>query len=535
MTDPAPSPLAAKALQRLQKLAEGNGLAPDAIHLYGAEEKEYAFEGVMTLLPLFETQNARMTGGPRGRDRRIMGSVAEMKNEVSRLKEAFESKASWITEAMTQLKEQPAGGWGLDDVKIALPSQSVVLAASEVCPSCSGNKMLSCTQCNANGSIICPHCGGNRQEICHICMGSGNNPSQPDQPCINCQGMRYTRCRYCNGSGQLTCPTCHGRRGTPCSTCGATGGFTEEVEITCGARTQFKIMADGLPSGLRRGLDRLGMARLAEGHADIETLPAVVEEEDTSPQPIVAGATEPKKEKAPKPEVHYMATMPYADLRMGFAGKKVIVNVFGKKQVLLGVPPFLDTALEPAREYLLKATRGESNLDAALQARVMKDALKLQLAGQGKVNALRRIYPQGLSPKVAGEILGNMRLALNRMTLRSRTLVAVICAVIGYCVFAGVYLTPLRNNLTAEMNGHAAMGFDLAVLIGTLVACWFALSAAIRFVLQKHFPDYTIPITQKTGKTGLTMLAALVVAFVLVVMFAPLQPEWVQTFYISKK
>jgi hypothetical protein len=524
------SPLAEKALQRLRKLADGNGLSADAIKLFSTEEDTYTMDGVMTLLPLFETVGGRYPGAPRG-DRKVLGSRTEMKAEADRLKEAFETRPIWIPEVIEKLKEQPADGWGLDDVKIALPNQSVILAASEVCPQCQGQKSLTCTQCNGQGSIVCPQCQGNRQEFCPVCLGSGQNPSQPNQVCINCNGIRYSPCRFCHGNGHLPCPTCNGSRGTVCSSCRGAGLFTEETTISCGARTQFRLNAIGLPSGLRRGLDRLGIANLAKGHADITSIPPPPDEDDGTAlgaPPMPGAPPEPKAVKVPKPEVHYQAKMPYADLRMSFDGKKVIVGIFGKKSVLLNVPAFLDRALEPLRENLQKATKNASWLEQSLEARVMKDALKLQLSGVGEVNALRRIYPLGLSPKVAADILWNMRLALNQVTLRTRTMAAAGGAVLGAALFAGLFLTPAHSWIVQGWPLPAGLVFDLVLLGGVLTGCWFALSAATRFALRKRFPGMVIPLTQKTGKTGYTMLAATAAVFFIIVLLAPHKPEWIQ-------
>lgn len=528
MTDPAPpSPLAEQALQRLRKLAEGNGLAPDALQLFSAEEKTYTLEGTILLLPLFETLSTRYAGAPRGSNRTVLSGGAALRAEVERRKQAFETHPVWIAEAIAQLKEQPAGGWGLDDVRISLPSRSVVLAASEVCPSCQGSKMLTCQQCQGQGTVVCPQCQGNRQELCHICVGSGVNPAQPDQPCIHCNGFRYAPCRFCHGRGQLTCPTCHGQRGTSCSSCNGAGLFTEEVSIACGARTQFRLKSEGLPSGLRRGLDRLGIANLAKGHADIETAVPPPDENEAMPSTSPPGAPpEPKKEKPPKPEVQYIARLPYVDMRVNFAGKKAIVGIFGKKNVLLGVPAFLDRALEPALEKLQRAAKGEAGLEDALDMRAMRDALKLQLAGDGNVNALRRIYPLGLSPQFAGDILANMRRALNRQTLNARSFVAALGAMAGGGVFGGIFLTSLHSQVTHGWNPLTGMAFDAGLLLAVLAACWFALSAATRLVLQKRFPDFTIPLTQKTGKTGYAMLAAIFAVFVAILLLAPVRPEW---------
>ena len=524
MTEPeSPPPRALAALKRLQKLAEGNGLAPDAIKLYSADDKVFDIEGTMILSPLFEAASAHHAGGASGRAARVFASAGELKAEVDKLRNNFETKHSWINDAIAQLKDQTAGGWGLDDVRITLPNQSIVLAASATCPTCQGRKSLVCNQCQGRGSIVCPQCQGNRQELCHICLGSGQNPSLPGQPCIHCNGLRYAPCRFCHGNGQLVCPTCQGRRGTVCSNCNGAGIFTEEVSITCGARTQFRLNSQELPSGLRRGLDRLGMANLSKGHADIETVTPPVDESEEE-APLTPG--EKKKEKAPKPEVHYIAHLPYTDMRMAFPGKRAMVGVFGKKSIILGVPSFLDTALEAARQKLQRATHGEDGLDEALKMRVMKDALTLQVTGKGQPPELRRLYPLGLSMAAATEILTNMRRTLNKITLKMRTLASVLCAAAGGGVFAGIFLTPLHDGLTGRLTIPETAAADGAVLAAVMAACWFMLSTATRFVLQRRFPGMQIPVRQKIGKTGLTMLAGVLAAFVLVLVLAPTQPSW---------
>lgn len=518
--------MAERALERLRKLADGNALLPASIQLFGAEENTYTIEGTLVLSPLFETATTRYAGGARGSDRIMVAGASSLNAEIERRKAAFEKKPSWISEAIEQLKKQPGAGWGLDDVKISLPRENLILAASEPCPTCQGNKLLTCPQCNAQGSITCPQCQGQRQEICHICVGSGMNPSQPGQPCINCNGMRYVSCRYCHGSGQLTCPTCHGRRGTVCTACNGAGMFTQEIAVTCGARTQFKINATNLPSGLRRGLDRLGIANLVQGHADIESITPPDEEEQSETRPASGKSQDTKKEKPLKPEIHFRAQLPYADLRMNFAGKQAVIGVFGKKHALLGVPAFLDKALEPVRDELHKAAKGGSDFDKALDARLMKDALKLQLAGVRNINALRRLYPQGLSPKVAAEILGNMRLALNRLTLRTRSLVAVGCTAAGAGIFAGIFMTSLHHDLTDSIPMLYQLAADVGILCVVAAMCWVALSIAIGLALRNRFPDVPIPLKQKIGKTGITMLAVIFSAFVVLVVMTPSPPQW---------
>ena len=190
------------------------------------------------------------------------------------------------------------------------------------------------------------------------------------------------------------------------------------------------------------------------------------------------------------------------------------------------MPPFLDTALQPARDKLQQAAKGGGHLDDVLNFRVMKDALKLQVMGGVQANGLRRIYPQGLSPQAAEEIMKNMRLALNRTTLQMRSLVALLGVIIGGGIFAGIFLTPIHARVTQGLKPALQAAVDGGLLMAVLVGFWFALSAATRFALQRRFPDFTIPLAQKTGRTGYMMLVGVMVAFVAIMLLAPEKPAW---------
>src|SRR5262249_16207208 len=150
--------------------------------------------------------------------------------------------------------------------------------------------------------------------------------------------------------------------------------------------------------------DRLGLANLPNGYADIETIP-----EAQNPESSITESAPDTKEKSAKAEVHYRARLPYADMRISFNGKTALVSAFGKRGALRGVPTVLDAALEPQREKLRAAAQGKGSLDTALDARAIGDALKLQLGGKDNMKELRRLYPHGLSTGTAQEILSNMR------------------------------------------------------------------------------------------------------------------------------
>src|ERR1700722_7783160 len=106
MVDSPSTPLTTHALERLHKLADGNGLAPDAIKLVGSEEQTYTIEGIMRLEPLIETQGRRMAGNANNRGRQVLANFSALHTEVERRMQEFRNQTQWIPEAIKLLKEQ---------------------------------------------------------------------------------------------------------------------------------------------------------------------------------------------------------------------------------------------------------------------------------------------------------------------------------------------------------------------------------------------------------------------------------------------
>lgn len=516
--------LTEQALFRLRKLAEGNGLDPQKIELMGADEKTFELEGLLTLTPVCKTQSSRYPGAPsQGRGRVLCGSFAELHEEAQRRNSEFTQSRDWIDGALKELKQAPGEGWGLEGAQITLPGMKPeVLAASEPCPSCQGRKLLTCQQCHGQGSVICPHCQGRRQENCLACGGTGMNPMHPGQTCSICNGTRFTTCRFCRGTGQLTCPTCNGRRGTPCPGCNGSGRIGEDIAIACEIGTSFRMKGENLPSGLRRGLDRLGISNLGKGHADISLVPPPKSEEERAPK---AGDEEEKKKAEPH-VVHYRALLPYADLRMNFNGKKAVVSAFGKRCALLGVPLFLDAALEPARANLRAAAQGTASLDAALETRIIKEALALELAGQGNAGEMRRIYSVGLSPDVAKEIFRNLHLALNRQTLKLRRGAALVSVALSTLCLGLFFHLGFHAAWTAGLAPKATLALDILLPLPFMALAYLALNASSYLALEKRFKGHKISLHRKPGKTGYGMLAAIFLLYWLMLLTAPEKPVW---------
>jgi hypothetical protein len=506
--------LADRALQRLRKLATGNGLEPAAITLLEAQEHIFTLTGVMEVSPSCETTSTSYPGPARGSDRRKVGSQSTLQEAVNRHKKQFQESPDWVAVVRQEILDDASKGWGLENARVTLPEKSAIYAATEPCASCDGRKTLTCTHCHGQGTVVCTQCQGQGREQCYYCGGNGDNPQQPGQRCTTCNGTRYAPCRFCQMRGHLPCPTCGGKRGTVCTACNGQGSQTNEVAVSCGAETHFKMIAGDLPSGLRRSLDRVGIANLVRGHADIEAV-----------QPP-GQSDEAQQAKAPFTILHYKITLPYAELRTAFGGKKAVVTAMGKRCVITGVPNFLDDSLRPWRHKLHLASEGKGALEEAIEARALKEILALTVAGKGKPDDVRRLYPFGFSSEILNAIIGDMQDALNHVTLRTRSVIAgssvAVCALFFYFLF----MTGLHAGMTQGWGVAATVAIDLGILGLALGLSWALLNFSTRFVLQKRFPQLAVALQQSIGKTGQSMLGGIAAAYVLFLLLAPVKPIW---------
>jgi len=498
------SSLTNKALERLRGFADGNGLSPEAIQIIESDEKVITVEGLIRLEPQFDVQTRTYPGNVKGKDRLMHPGLAVMQQEVTVQRENFMKSKDWLPAAIKELETAPGHGWGMHEAKITLADKEYVLAATENCPICGGRGNLMCTQCQGRSTIICTYCHGQREESCYNCFGRGEDPVNPQQPCPICRGTRFAPCRYCKATGNLPCPACGGHGSTPCADCKGMGRFTQELAVSSRAKINFQIKSNpNLPSGFLRSLDRLGVANLPKSHAD-----------------IVLNVPDPNNEKDPPNTLPITATLPYADIKLRLNEKTVQIASFGKRGILSGVPPFLDEALAPALEHLEQAAKGIASLDASLEARALRDALKLQLDGKRQPNDLRRLYPIGLSPNTAQRIMLRMEQALRRTTLHTRTSAAILCFLLSALVFSGVLLTSAHAQLAKVFPISVMLMID--ILLPALAAglSWAAITHSARWVLQRHYPGLPVKMSQKIGKLGHGTLAAILAIYVLLYLIA---------------
>ncbi len=505
--------LADQALERLRKLAKGNGLDPKTIAVFDVQEQSVTLKGRIFVSPLCDTESLSYPGDPRGRERRKVSSFAELQKAVERHREEFMQRADWADSVVEQIKTHETKGWGLQNAKVTLPERSLIFAATELCPACSGRGTQICQRCLGRGMFHCVHCEGRGRELCYHCMGKGEDPQTVGQRCHMCQGTLYVPCRFCQMRGHVPCPSCGGK-GIPCTSCGGTGKFTQEVKVTCGVQTRFAMDVNNLPSGLRKGLDRIGLERLGTGHADIETAPPH-EEEKTPDEPL-----------ANKPVLNYTAMVPYAEMKMNIGGKKAVVSAVGKRCVITGVPPFLDGTLKPWIDRLRRAARGKGSFQEALQARALNEILSLVVAGKGTEREVRRLYPFGLSSGVVADILSTMKLAIQRSTLVVRALASVFSVALSAAFFFFLFHNGWEARFTKGLSAFANVLVDIGFLAAALLVSWGILNFSARFALQRRFPQSAFALRQKTGNMGIAMFAAIVAAFAAAIWLAPVKPFW---------
>ena len=491
------------ALSRLRALTKGNGLSPNEIDLIETKEQTYTISGTLTLTPELSVKGRTTLGRVKSKGSRILSSFEELASEVRAIEKSFKDEADWLDPAIEELDRTDGKGWGHSQALLMWSDQKTILRATENCPTCRGTAQRTCPECKGLGHIFCHYCEGRGQEICTLCVGSGKDPLNPQNKCSTCQGTRYSLCRFCQGTGKMHCTVCQNKGHLACADCKGSGFLSREVLVKKGARMDFVLGAtSGLPSGFLRNLSRIGDDRLCKGHADFTLIPPSLEDR--------------------KAQSHYTikieAKIPYADMKVRFGKKAVLVSCFGKQARLSGVPAFLDEALVSARSTLAGAARGTLPLEAAIKTRLMRDTLALALAGKIHPNELRKQYPVGLSGEVATEIMTNTRQLLKSTTSQTRMAVGLAAAAFSALFFTGLFYTGFFGTFTANLPSPVTLLLKALILTGALGLAWLFLVQSSRWRLQRKFPQTKIVLNQPVGKTGY-IIFSLILAIYLVILF----------------
>jgi hypothetical protein len=505
MTDPVEPSYAEKALERLRRLAKGNGIAPDKIVLEGKEEQTVHLSAKMMVSPKLDIQVNQYPGLARDKDSKSFPDVAAMREEVAKQKSEFEAGMDWLAPVIEEVKRAPGEGWGLDGATISIPSHRVVYAASENCPSCGGAGALQCPQCHGQQKLPCSVCQGEGKELCLNCNATGHDPLNPQKECYLCKGTRYMVCRQCQGLQWMPCSACMGRGSSPCGTCRGSGKISEEIRTTGTATAEFRLdRTSDIPSGFLRGLDKLGIPNLVKGYGKISMSPPVPNDEDKN-----AART-----------LIYKAEVPYTEIRLKIADKPTaLVSLFGLKGAMLGCPAFLDEGTQMARETLRRATTQTGALAGAMKCRAVFEALALEMGGRGQLREMKKIYPVGLSEKAMREILSDGAKALALQTRKRRIAAAVVSFIAGSGLIGGYFLSDIPFQLFARYSAQVATLTGLVPLGLGLGLTWFLIGAAANSALKRLFKGKIVARRRRIGKIGYGLMAGLFAVYILCVLF----------------
>ena len=501
MTDAPSQKMTDQTIARLRGYGKGNGIKSEDIVLVETKEQVYALRGALTLTPHCDVKGKSSLGRIKGKGYRILSSFDELKTEVDTIKKDFEGAGEWTADAIKELENTTGHGWGLHGALLKWSDQKTLLSATENCPQCRGTALHPCTECQGIGSLPCHDCQSRGQEQCPQCAGHGHDPYNPNNKCPTCNGTGWALCRFCQGQMKKPCHICQGRGTSPCTACQGSGFLSQEVQISKGARMDFRLgSTSGLPSGLLRGVTRIGEDKLHKGHADITMKPRLDEETKEPPKgvPLV---------------IDLEAKIPYADIKLKIGATACVISSFGKQGKLSGLPAFLDEALAGARLHLDKAAKGREPLEMALSARAIKDAFGLVLSGKTHPNDLRRLYPVGLSGETAQEIMQNLGLYFRNSTARTRMIASFVYLVICAGGFAALCYSPLLPALTVTLGKPLTGLVKMLVLMTALAGYWQTLRMAARSKISKQFNQAQISMAQTFGRTGYATLGVIVTLY----------------------
>jgi len=492
-----------QTIARLRSYGRGNGIKSEDITPIKSTEEIYTIHGRLTLTPHCEVESQTTTGRMKGKVSKVLSSFAELRGEVDTIKKDFEGAGTWTEGAIKELEATNGHGWGLHGSLLCLGDNKVILGATENCPTCRGTAQHPCHTCGGIGFRPCYECQSLGHERCLQCNGTGQDPMNTAKKCSLCHGTGQMLCRFCQGAMKIPCESCQGRGNTPCTDCNGTGTLSQEVHITKGARMDFVLGAtSGLPSGLLRGLSRVGEEKLCAGHADITMKPELGDDPSAPPKgPLV---------------INLEAKIPYADIQLNLCNKPISISCFGKNKKLAGVPAFLDQGLREARKNLTGAVAGRIPLEMALSTRAINDAFSLILSGKTHPNNLRRLYPVGLSGEAAQEIMENLVQLFRRSTMRTRLIVSSVSLVLCLAAFTGLSFSSAFANLATMGGTYLVIPIKILIPMIALSVTWLALQQASKAALRKQLKQAKIAAPQSIGRTGAAALGVILLLYLII-------------------
>ncbi len=523
-----------KAFETIKSLVKGNKYNPDDVKLEAFDGKVLRFNAY-TLSTLITKRTRTLKPGRIEAAKKVdneEGATIEM-DKAYRALGGQEDLERNVREAVLNRKDK---GFSInaDNTFIPLPALKkdfVVLDACKtchakgtiICQPCNGNRRVTCTRCNGTGHSPCTHCKGarmvpmagdaNRKVQCPVCHGQGV------AGCAMCNSTRFIPCKICASKGYTTCPNCQG-------TAWNSHIFTQEIE----ARTNFFYPKDKLPEKVVASMEERSSKITEHAIIRINTDNASIAQWKEIQTKLADDSpfNEALKQGDICFPVLYDATLPYGHIEYAINDKSYYTFLFGQKAVLTHVSPFIDDLVADGIRKLKDAAemRGDvhANLKAAGEYRTVKEGIIFAATSPLKKAKLKlkRANPLGLSNDAINDIVNSADRAMKNITQKPRIVGATIAGVGYFALFAGYFLSPLRDLIADNIPNTALHGLtDTAVLSAAIYIGMTAIQAGAQAALKKTM-NMLLPTNVKTappklGKIVYWNVATACVAFLAII------------------
>ncbi|MCL2473857.1 MAG: hypothetical protein FWF23_03005 [Alphaproteobacteria bacterium] len=514
--------LCERFISKLKNIAVGNGLKQEDIVVFEKQETTVPLKAT-----LFLRGECEMAAAASNKSKaKAVHSAKELAEAIDTQKKEFFNSKKAKDEAVQEVLKHENKGWGLENALVTLPDFCQTYAAKEVCPRCRGATAFVCNACSGTGREICSNCNNTGYIFCYHCNEQGYDAN--NNLCTYCNGYRKMPCLQCSRTGYVPCHVCGGTARTTCEACKGVGSIIVNSELLCGVKTRFAADFFDLPSGLKKGIDKIGIAELGKSHTDVTVNIIKGDEADSG-----IGTQE-------FPALEYTADIPYAEIKMSLKGKKALVSLTGKKGVAAGVPNFLDVPLKE----LLDAVQTQSNSSFAMRLALKTKAFREMLAivlekgldRKPSLLAMKRLYPFGLSDNMILIIFKTLSASIKKATLFARV-TAGILSVSLVSLLLYFYAANLWNfSLVKNSNYPVILSFviDIAVLLGSILVCLIVLNSA--FAAAVHYIAHKLGLKIKLnarnimptrlGKLGFSVIFAIMFVFLLLFLLYPHNSLW---------
>jgi hypothetical protein len=522
------------AFETIKSLVKGNKYNPEDVKLQAFDGKVLRFNAY-TLSTLITKQTKALRPGRVESAQKVENEEAA-KVEMDKAYKALSGHADLernVREAVLNRKDK---GFGVivENIFIPLPTLKKDFVIIKGCNTCRAKGTVECLPCNGNGRVTCTRCSGTGRSPCTHCKGARMVPMAGDAnkkvQCPVCNGQGFSSCPMCNQTRFIPCKVCASKGYTTCPNCQGTAWnshiFTQEIE----ARTNFYYPKDKLPEKVVFSMEDRN-SKITD-HAIIRIITDNINIEQWKEIQAKLPERTPFNEALKKGDVCYPilydVTLPYGHIEYAINGKSYYTFLFGQKAVLTHVSPFLDDLIENGIRKLKDAAelRGDvhENLKLAGEYRTVKEGIIFAVMSPLKKAKLKlkNANPLGLSDIAISEIITSADRAMKNITKKPRIIGATIAGVGYFALFAGYFLSPLRELLIGNIPNTSLHGLADVAILGTatyigMIGIQAGAQAALKKTLDMLLPNKIKTAPPKLGKIVYWNITTACMAFFIIV------------------